>query len=77
MNSIIKRAVSACDRGLFHIGLAVNSCTGTSIGLQTNNQEIVQVIRMVGPRVTHILGIVVVYLCGASGNTLYWALLLA
>jgi hypothetical protein len=27
----------------------------------------------VGPRVTHVLGIVVVNLRGASGNTLYWA----
>jgi hypothetical protein len=30
----------------------------------------------VGPRVTHVLGIVVVNLSGASGNTLYWVLLL-
>jgi hypothetical protein len=30
----------------------------------------------VGPRTTHLLGNVVVSLCGASGNTLYWELLL-
>jgi hypothetical protein len=50
MKSIIERVSlsSLCDRGLLHIRLAVNSCTGTSIGLQTNDQEIVQVIRMWG-----------------------------
>jgi hypothetical protein len=31
----------------------------------------------VGPHATHLLGIVVVSLRGASGNTLYWVLLLA
>jgi hypothetical protein len=30
----------------------------------------------VGPRVTHVLGIVVINLRGALGNTLYWVLLL-
>jgi hypothetical protein len=76
MNSIISSS-SLCDRGPFHIGLAVNSCTGTSIGRQTNNQERVHAGNPhVGRRATHVLGVVVVYLRGASGNTLYWVLLL-
>jgi hypothetical protein len=58
---------------------------GTSIGLQTNNREILSSADNphggaarsdVGPLVTHVLGIVVVNLRGASGNTLYWVLLL-
>jgi hypothetical protein len=80
MNSIIKwvRSISLCDRGPFHIGLAVS--TSTSIGLQTYNQEIVQVIRMwdglmCGLRqhtLLHVLGIVVGLMWGLGQDTLLY-----
>jgi hypothetical protein len=84
-------------RGGFHIGRAVNSWTGTSIGLLTNNQEIVQVIRIrwtvcyTGSRATRtragycccqfasgntLWWVLLLVWCGASGKTLYWVLLL-
>jgi hypothetical protein len=46
MNIILNLAVRVTE-SCFILGW-LYSCTGTSIGLQTNNQEIVQVIRMVG-----------------------------
>jgi hypothetical protein len=48
------------------------------VGLHTNNQHSDPHVGRsdVGPRATHLLGIVVVCLRGASGNTLYWVLLL-
>jgi hypothetical protein len=57
--------------GLFHIGLAVNIDRRASVRMVGRPGLIAE-----GPRVTHILGIVVVNLRGALGNTLYWVLLL-
>jgi hypothetical protein len=71
------RVIEAC----FILGW-LYSCTGTSLGLQTKSGNSAcnphgEAARSdVGPRVTHVLGIVVVNLCGASGKTLYWVLLL-
>jgi hypothetical protein len=57
---------------------AVNSCTSSSLKRMPTykyNQHSDVGQSDVGPRATHLLGIVVVSFRGASGNTLYWVLL--
>jgi hypothetical protein len=66
----------ACDQGLFHVGIGQNTNYHIS-GNSTGNSHGGAARSDVGPRVTHILGIVVVNFRVASGKTLYWVLLLA